>query len=526
MFADYIQHGWKLCRIELGTKSPRYKGWNREDANIGDLKTLVGAGLLHSYSGTCALDVDDFEKSVFFLNQHGVNLLALVSAPDAVQIVSGRPNRAKLLYALPEPLPSKSWGYFELRSGATTGRSAQDVLPPTIHPDTGKPYEWRGDWHHLPPLPESLKALWLSEISLPGGDIGPGESIRSTRDLIVMRDLLSRKSPDCGYDEWIRAGMACHHESGGSDEGFALWDSWSAPSNKYPGVNSLRSHWVSFGNAANPVTADSLRKIDVAAISEFEDLSAVKPDWLEQATADDKPAPPTYKFLTLAELFDRPTPDWLIEGVLPDAGVGSFYGQPGGGKTFLAVGIALDVALGLPWRGFDVKAGPVLYIAAEDDRGVQVRLAAGLAARGVQEAAVRVLPAAPVFTDPKQSGPLLTAIKALGRQSLVFIDTLAAVTPGSDENAAKDMSTLIHFCQKIHKVTGGLVLLIHHEGKTTGRGPRGWSGLHGAFDVEWEVTDQESHREMRISKLKNAPTGKVYEFGLIPFADSCIVEWL
>lgn len=526
-FVDYVKHGWKLCKIEPGTKGPRYHGWNKEDNAIktpAAAEKLPGAGLCHSYSGTCAIDVDRYDEAERFLRDNGIDLGALFASPDAVQISSGRKNRGKLIYRLDVPLPTlqPANGAIEFRSQARTGNTVQDVLPPTIHPDTGNPYKWVGDWKQLPTLPEPLKALWLLLLA---GEAHTPLVKATSAEHAELRDLLSRKDPNCGYEEWIKIGMALHHETGGSDDGLSLWDEWSAPSDKYPGIETVRSHWNSFGRSETPITADSLRKTDVAAVEQFEDLT-VQSDWLNDATPEKAKETHAFEFLSLGDLFQRPEPKWIVKGVLPDSGLGSFYGQPGGGKTFLAVDVALSVALGDTWRGIPVMQGPCLYIAAEDDRGVQMRFAAGLATRGVSNAPIKVLPAAPVFTSPEQQKALLPAIQACGRQALVFVDTLAAVTPGSDENAAKDMSQVIHFCQKIHKVTGGLVLLIHHEGKTTGRGPRGWSGLHGAFDVEWEVTDQESHREMRISKLKNAPTGNVYSWKLLPVGDSCVVEWI
>lgn len=529
-FVDYVKHGWKLCRIEPGTKGPRNEGWNNPENAVtipAVAEKLVGAGLCHSLSGTCALDVDHFDEAEKFLQEHGIDLKALFSAPDAVQISSGRKNRGKLVYRLDAPLftikPAN--GAFELRSQSKKLKSVQDVLPPTIHPDTQQPYKWVGDWKQLPTIPPKLLALWESLLASEAR-IEPLAKSTST-ELAELRDLLSRKDPNCGYDEWIRIGMAVHHESGGSDEGLAIWDDFSAPSDKYPGLDNLRSHWASFGGSAVPVTADSLRRTDISSVEAFEDLSR------STDIFDVEPTKPihAFEFLSLGDLFQRPEPDWKIAGILPDTGLGCLYGQPGGGKTFLAVDVALSVALGETWRGLPCVQGPCLYLAAEDDRGVQMRFAAGINSRGLSEAPVKVLPAAPVFTSPQQQEALLKAIRAQGRQSLVIVDTLAAVTPGSDENAAKDMSQVIHFCQRIQKATSSLVLLIHHEGKTTGRGPRGWSGLHGAFDVEWEVTDQESHREMRVSKMKNAPTGNSYSFRLIPFQvtakmTSAIVEWI
>lgn len=531
MFSEYVQHGFKLCRIDPGTKGPRgaaAKGWNDEEKAITDPTVagqLVGAGLCHSYSGTCALDVDRFDEAAAFLAAEGIDLHSLFNQSDAVQIVSGQPNRGKLIYAMPRPLPSKSFaeGAFELRCGTANGKTAQDVLPPSVHP-SGTAYRWVGDWKKLPPIPESLLAFWRNSGEVSSVHVRePFTQRENSAKLNEIRDLLSRRDPNCSYADWISIGMAINETLGGSEDGLALWDNFSAPGDTYPGMDSLRSHWLSFGRSSNPVTLDSLRKADRASADQFTDVTA---DWFDSPEPVSADASPGFRFLSLSELFDRPEPTWMVPGILPDSGLGCLYGQPGGGKTFLAVDIMLDIALGLPWRGIPVQQGSGLYIAAEDDRGVQMRFASGLAARGVKDAPVRVLPASPVFTSPEQQTALLASIKPLGRQSLVFIDTLAAVTPGSDENAAKDMSQLIHFCQKIHKLTGGLVLLVHHEGKSTGKGPRGWSGLHGAFDVEWEITDQETHREMRISKMKNAQTGNSYSFQLTPAAGSCVVEWL
>jgi putative DNA primase/helicase len=44
---------------------------------------------------------------------------------------------------------------------------------------------------------------------------------------------LLRHIPADDYHEWISVGMALHHESGGSAEGFRIWDAWSATSVKW-----------------------------------------------------------------------------------------------------------------------------------------------------------------------------------------------------------------------------------------------------------------------------------------------------
>ena len=49
---------------------------------------------------------------------------------------------------------------------------------------------------------------------------------------------------DCGYEDWIRVGMAIHAELG--ESGLAVWDWWSARGSKYPGQREIESHYRSF----------------------------------------------------------------------------------------------------------------------------------------------------------------------------------------------------------------------------------------------------------------------------------------
>lgn len=81
----------------------------------------------------------------------------------------------------------------------------------------------------------------------------PVPVIQSTGDKI--HDALAYVSPDCGYDDWLRIGMALHAELG--DSGLAVWDAWSARSAKYPGNREVATHWRSF-RAGGGVTIGTL----------------------------------------------------------------------------------------------------------------------------------------------------------------------------------------------------------------------------------------------------------------------------
>lgn len=274
LLADYVRAGLVLVPIPTGLKSPIMKGWQERAHCISDpdIAEFIDGniGLAHAYSGTVCLDIDDMSKAAEWFAERGIDLATWLNASDAVGISSGREGRAKLLYRGPL-LPTfnlKPMG-FELRCGNNRGTTMQDVLPPSIHPDTGKPYEWggRGDWRNIPEMPAELLAIWKAMVK---PDTQVREKSETRMNLDKLRDEVAQHDPDEDYDSWVRVGMAIHYETDGSDDGLALWDQWSQLGDKYKGIQDLESHWRSFrvdGN--NPVTGASLRVSTPAEKSEF-----------------------------------------------------------------------------------------------------------------------------------------------------------------------------------------------------------------------------------------------------------------
>lgn len=66
---------------------------------------------------------------------------------------------------------------------------------------------------------------------------------------------------DCGYDDWIKVGMAIHAELG--ETGLAIWDWWSARGSKYPGAREIESHYRSFKPGS--VTGGTLYRMAIDA---------------------------------------------------------------------------------------------------------------------------------------------------------------------------------------------------------------------------------------------------------------------
>ena len=71
--------------------------------------------------------------------------------------------------------------------------------------------------------------------------------------------LLEQLDPDMGYDDWLRVAMAIFYATGGSDDGFTLFDSWSAQGTKYSSIAETEKKWRSFDpDYERPVTIGTL----------------------------------------------------------------------------------------------------------------------------------------------------------------------------------------------------------------------------------------------------------------------------
>lgn len=519
--AEYLAAGLQLVAIPAGSKGPTHRGWNTPEGVVRDPDTLEGVGLAHAYSRTAALDFDDLALARQWLAARGVDVAALWDSPDAVRITSGRANRGKLLYRLPPgvaPLPSKKIAdgkttLFEFRCATANGLTVQDVLPPSIHPGTGKPYAWEygdpvlGHWSVLPTLPASILALWQS-LTRAQSEHDPAQIEHARLGLTPgqLRSALAHIDPGAAYDDWLKAGMACHHESGGQPYGLDVWDEWSAASaDKYPGRDAIEAKWDSFGrDRQSMITARWLMaQAGVATADDFDDVPPQDPN------------APRFAFVPAPQFAAQAPLTWIVKGVLPQAGLGVIYGESGSGKSFFTLDLCAHIVAGEPWRGHKTKRGRVAYVVAEGAAGFRLRIQAHAQQRGTPLDELFVCGGAPSLLIAKDVTDLTQALQGLGELLVVVVDTLAQTMAGGNENASEDMGKALKHCRTIHDATGALVLLVHHSGKDSSKGARGHSSLRAAADVEIEVTRAEDGtRTASLSKQKDGADGARYGFTL------------
>ena len=244
---------------------------------------------------------------------------------------------------------------------------------------------------------------------------------------------------------------------------------------------------------------------------------------------------------------DAPPARYIIKGVLPQAELAVIYGESASGKTFAVLDLAIAVATGREWRGKRTHKGRVCYVCAEGANFFRGRLKAWVLHQEkihkegerppltLRDIDLHIIGAAPSLIDKEDVIELAKELRRLGPLQLVVVDTLAAVMAGGDENSGVDMGRMLQHCKLIHKLTGALVLLVHHSGKDASRGARGWSGLRAACDAEFEVTRNDNHRAVTVSKLKDGADGTRYDFKLLPvqigmdedneIIESCVVQF-
>ena len=294
--ARLLANGYPIVPIRAGTKFPGYKGWQRTQASRQRLEGWLangfakgGVGVLCQRFPGVDLDVQDkgiVDKLVRWCERHiGQTVRRVGQAPKCL-----------LAYRADEPFTKLASNRYAGPDGPEHRveilGDGQQFVAYAIHPDTGRPYEWvsgRGladvaaddlpvitrdqaqalidYFERIVPDSWTLKEREASPAGTPAGDALPAAeralaNARPRLDVTTeeLEEALSCLDPDMGNDAWVRVGMALYHQYDGSDEGFALWDRWSAAGVKYR-RSEMRTRWKSFNvdlRSRPPITAATI----------------------------------------------------------------------------------------------------------------------------------------------------------------------------------------------------------------------------------------------------------------------------
>lgn len=222
---------------------------------------------------------------------------------------------------------------------------------------------------------------------------------------------------------------------------------------------------------------------------------------------------------------------WLIKGWVPKSGLMMIYGEPGSGKSFIALDMMLSISTSKPaWHGCRIAPieGCIIYLCGEGDEGNSQRISAWIKEKnnGVKETGPIFIGSSPLNLDEERVVENLVEKilkEAKMTPCLIVIDTLNMYFSG-EENNARDARNFIRGCQRMSQKFEALVMIIHHTGKSREmrNEARGSSAFHASMDSEILVTRYEGNVSLESRKQKN---GKIPEMISMKFKSVTLDDW-
>ena len=205
-------------------------------------------------------------------------------------------------------------------------------------------------------------------------------------------------------------------------------------------------------------------------------------------------------------------PDELVEGLMTIGSSIVVYGDSNSGKTFWALSVATAIATGTDCYGKKTDSGLVIYLASESPSSIRSRMQAIKKFYGCNLENLAMIPVPMNFYNGDQDAhdviELVRAIEQIKGKPvrLIIGDTLARMSAGANENSGEDMGPVMARFDQVATATGAALMIIHHNGKDTAKGARGWSGIRAHIDTEIEVTEKDGIRSVTVTKQRELPS--------------------
>ncbi|KQP60099.1 hypothetical protein ASF41_10500 [Methylobacterium sp. Leaf111] len=426
-----------------------------------------------------------------------------------------------------------------------------------IHPDTMEPYRWPLGVPHYDALPvvtaqqvdaffKALAAMLPAAKAPRSGKVvdrtGIDQSaLRSTEDEVArLVAMIPNQEPD--YESYRNMAAAIRGALQDDIEaGLDIYQDWCGrwtlgrPNPDFDervfrsltppfalGIDTLRGLAAS-ATGENQMPAERFFEpvpegsVDTSAFSD----PGAAPEKERAATND------TFDLLGIDGLLLMSDPKYLIGRHLPENALGFLYGDPGTGKSFIALDWALHIAFGLEtWHGDSINAPPdahVVYIAGEGVAGLKSRVQAWMHRHAVGNARGRfsLLAHSVDLMNQDQLQKLARTIRAGAPGTvLVVVDTVSRSMPGADENQQKEMTRFVQACDVIRSEFQCVVLGVHHAARQGGN-MRGSTVLGAAGDFTFKLERKPSAvaGKLTCEKQKDAPDGwnEPYRFDTVAY---------
>lgn len=229
--------------------------------------------------------------------------------------------------------------------GEVRGKGSICVLPPSRHPETGRPYRWLSErWTNLPTLePEQI----------PGYPV-QGRSDGQAHEPLDVPSALA--GVPLGQRNTTLFRLACKLRGLGLPQDWALelvseaaancTPPWGSAPDEEPVEQLVSRVYRTYQPNPELIVSNGHRQSPVTGLSDSDSDDAVRP-------------------VAVWELPEPAPREWLLADLLPADTTTLWYGDDGSGKSLLALALSVAVAAGLPFLGRPVQRGPVLYVDTE-----------------------------------------------------------------------------------------------------------------------------------------------------------------
>jgi RecA-family ATPase len=258
----------------------------------------------------------------------------------------------------------------------------QVVIPASIHPTTGRPYEFTNMPDDIPFWTPELEQL-LTRNSSNKSNKSTVHDEEETIDPDLVAHLLTAipNTDDTDYDEWFAIGCAIHRSTHGSEEGRQLFHDWSMMNALYD-VDYTDAKWESIGNYQGEMRG--FGSLVLQAKEHNPQLTSNVLDKLNHVSPEDdfKDLPPPDKNFDKTKFdwhlveeplsYDDIEPDeWFYKDVLPKGAYAVMAGRQGLGKSTLIMQFAAAITRGDTFMGdhdnpVKREPGDVIYFSVEE----------------------------------------------------------------------------------------------------------------------------------------------------------------
>ena len=295
---DLIKQGYDIVPIMKNKKYPVIPGWQELQATSKDVDHWLanghrdgGVGIL--CKNTVAIDIDCYDK-----DKNKKLVMWLEKNIGTAPVRYGNYPKCIVAYKVDKPFSkSKSSEYTDATGQSHAVEvlaSGQQFVAYGMHPTTKKKYRWnpqRGslinhkhstlptitkekaqafiDYFHSIANEEPMWELARKSI-LPIVDT---EYLTTLKPKVDMDDtevsyLLSTLDPDMHHDDWLRVGMALHHQYDGKETGADLWEEWSQTGVKHKSGECLRRYFTFDLKGRTPITLATVKNMEKQSIAE------------------------------------------------------------------------------------------------------------------------------------------------------------------------------------------------------------------------------------------------------------------